>query len=152
MLPVRPAHVRRDPGVILAEPNHLLFPADLGAELACQLVEHALEARLGEQQQVHRRLGQARHVHVHLAERQPECRNRPRAGHFESLQQAAVAQHLHNLPAQTAGLRNLPDLRMLLQHQRIHSGQTQLDRQHQAGRTGAHDDHVRVHQPPPPCP
>ena len=59
MRPVRAAHVRGHRGVVLAQPDHLVPAADLGAELAGELGEQALELRLREQQQLHRRLGQA---------------------------------------------------------------------------------------------
>ena len=99
----------------------------------------------GSMQQLHRRVGQAREVHVHAAERQPESRAGGTAGCFESFQQPSVAQHLQDLPAETSGLRDVPDLRVALEHQRSHSGQAQLNGEHQAGWAGAHDDHIAIH-------
>ena len=81
---------------------------------------------------------------MHAAERQSQRRAGGGAGCFEPFQQAPVAQHLQDLPAETAGLRDVPDLRVPLEHQRSHSGQAQLNSEHQAGRAGAHDDHVGV--------
>src|SRR5207244_2085463 len=69
-----------------------------------------------------------------------------------SLELASVAQQLQDLPAETAGLRDVSDLRLSLQYQRSHPGQAQLTCQHQAGRAGAHDDHVGVHHRPPSSP
>ena len=43
MLPVRPAHVRAHRGLVLAQPDHLLSAADLGAALAGELREQPLE-------------------------------------------------------------------------------------------------------------
>jgi hypothetical protein len=97
--------------------------ADLGAELAGKLLEHTLDSWLGKQQQLHRGLGQMREVHMHTAERQSESRDGSGAGSFESFQQASVAQQLQNLPAETAGLRDVSDLRQPLEHQRSHAGQ-----------------------------
>ena len=57
---------------------------------------------------LHRGIGQGGEVHVHPAERQSESRDGSGAGCFESLQQASVAQQLQDLPAETAGLRDLP--------------------------------------------
>ena len=91
--PVRATHLRRHGGVILAQPDHLLPAADLGAELACEVAEQALEPRLREHQQLHRGIGQAREVHMHSAERQSKRRDGTGAGCFESFQQASVAQH-----------------------------------------------------------
>ena len=144
MLPVRPAHVRGHRGVVLAQPDHLLSAADLGAELAGELGEQALEQRLRERQRLHRGIGQLCEVHVHAAPRESGSRHGAGAGGFESLQQAPVAQQLQDLPAETAGLRDLAGLRQPLEHQRSHAGQAQLTGQHQAGRAGAHDDHVGV--------
>ena len=58
MLPVRPAHVRGHRGLVLAQPDHLLSAADLGAELAGELREQALESRLWERHRLHRGIGQ----------------------------------------------------------------------------------------------
>jgi hypothetical protein len=44
--------------------------------------------------------------------------------------------------SETSGLRDVPDLRVALEHQRSHSGQAQLNGEHQAGWAGAHDDHI----------
>ena len=44
MLPVRPAHVRGHRGVVLAQPDHLLSAADLGAELAGELARAGARA------------------------------------------------------------------------------------------------------------
>ena len=145
MLPVRPAHVRGHGGVVLAQRDDLLSAADLGAELAGAFVEDALEQRLRERQRLHRGIGQAGEVHMHAAEREPGSRTGAGAGRFESLELASVAQQLQDLPAETAGLRDVSDLRLPLQHERSHAGPPQLAGQHQAGRAGAHDDHVGVH-------
>ena len=59
MLPVRPAHVRGHAGVVLAQPDHLLSAADLGAELEGEFCEQALELRLWERHHLHRRNGAA---------------------------------------------------------------------------------------------
>ena len=152
ILPVRAAHVRGHRGVVLAQPDHLVSAADLGAELAGELVEQALELRLWERQRLHRGIGQLGEVHMHAAEREPGSRAGSGAGCFESFEQASVAQHLQDLPAETAGLRDVSGLRLPLEHQRPHSGQAQLTGQHQAGRAGAHDDHVGVHHRPLPAP
>lgn len=148
--PVRPAHVRGHRGVVLAQPDHLLSAADLGAELAGVLAEEALESRLWERQRLHRGIGQLCEVNMHPAEREPGSRPGTGAGCFESLERASVAQHLQDLPAETAGLRDVSDLRMPLEYQRSHSGQAQFTSEHQAGRAGAHDDHVGVHHWPLP--
>jgi hypothetical protein len=58
---------------------------------------------------------------------------------------------LQDLPAETAGLRDVSDLRLPLQYQRSHSGQSQFTGQHQAGRAGAHDDHIGFHHWPLPA-
>jgi len=47
------------------------------------------------------------------------------AGCFESLELASIAQHARDLPAETARLRDLLDLRLPLEHQRPHAGQAQ---------------------------
>ena len=101
-----------------------------------------------EQQQLYRGIGQVCEVHMQTAERQSESRAGTGAGCFESFQQASVAQQLHDLPAETAGLRGVSELRLPLEYQRSHSGQAQFTGQHQAGRAGAHDDHVGVHHWP----
>src|SRR5207344_1143777 len=62
------------------------------------------------------------------------------------------AQQLHDPPAETAGLRGVSELRLPLQDQGAHSGQAQFNSEHQAGRAGAHDDHVGVHHRPLPAP
>ncbi len=146
--PVRAAHVRGHRGVVLAQPDHLLAAADLGAELAGELVEDALESRLRERQHLHRGICESGEIHMHPAPRESGSRPGAGAGCFESLELASVAQQLQDLPAETAGLRDVSDLRLPLQHQRSHSGQAQLTGQHQAGRAGAHDDHVGVHHRP----
>ena len=133
--PVRAAHVRGHRGVVLAQPDHLVAAADLGAELAGELVEHALELRLRERQRLHRGIGELGEVHVHPAEREPGSRAGSGAGCLESLELASVAQQLQDLPAETAGLRDVADLRLPLQHQRSHSGQAQLARR-ASGRSG----------------
>jgi hypothetical protein len=83
-------------------------------------------------------------------ERQAESRDGLGTGLFESFQQASVAQQLQDLPAETASLRNVSDLRLLLEDQRLHSGQAQFNSEHQACRAGAHDDHVSVRHWPLP--
>ncbi len=80
------------------------------------------------------------------AERESGSRVGVGADRRQPFQQAPVAQQLQDLPAKTAGLRGLSALRPPLQYQRSHAGQAQLTRQHQAGRAGAHDDHVDVHR------
>ena len=82
---------------------------------------------------------------MHAAERQSESRAGGTAGCFESFQQPSVAHHLQDLAAETAGLRDVSDLRVALEYQRSHSGQAQLNSEHQAGRAGAHDDHIAIH-------
>jgi hypothetical protein len=82
---------------------------------------------------------------MHSAERQSKRRDGTSAGCLESFQQASVAQHLQDLPAETTGLRDVSDLRVALEHQRSHSGQAQLKGEHQAGWAGAHDDHIDIH-------
>jgi hypothetical protein len=57
-------------------------------------------------------------------------------------------QQLQDLPAETAGLRDVSDLQLPLQYQRSHAGQSKFTGQHQAGRAGAHDDYVGVHHRP----
>ncbi len=118
--------------------------ADLGTELAGELGEQALEQRLWERHRLHRGIGQLGEVHVHAAPRESGSRPGAGAGGFESLEHASVAQQLQDLPAETAGLRDLAGLRPPLEHQRSHAGQAQLTGQHQADRAGAHDDHVGV--------
>ena len=135
ILPVRAAHVRGHRGVVLAQPDHLVAAADLGAELAGELVEDALELRLRERQHLHRGIGERGEVHVHPAPREPGSRHGSGAGRFESLELASVAQQLQDLPAETAGLRDVSDLRLPLQHQRSHAGQAQLTRP-ASGRSG----------------
>ena len=76
--PVRAAHVRGHRGVVLAQPDDLLAAADLGAELAGEFVEDALEQRLRKRQHLHRRIGQRREVDMHPAPRQPGSRPRQR--------------------------------------------------------------------------
>jgi len=87
---------------------------------------------------------------MHPAEREPGSRPGTGACCFESLELASVAQQLQDLPAETAGLRDVSDLRLPLQYQRPHAGQAQFTGQHQAGRAGAHDDHVGAHYWPLP--
>src|SRR5712691_9901212 len=87
---------------------------------------------------------------MHPAERESGGRPGSGAGCFESLELASVAQQVQDLPAETAGLRDVSDLRQPLQYQRSHAGQAQLTSEHQAGRAGAHDDHVGVHYWPLP--
>ena len=83
---------------------------------------------------------------MHTAERGRRSRaDGPATGRFDPVQQAPVAQQFHDLPVETVGLRGLSQPRLPLQYQRPHSGQAQLTGQHQAGRAGAHDDHVGVH-------
>jgi hypothetical protein len=85
---------------------------------------------------------------MHTAERGPRSRNdRTAAGRFDPVQQAAVAQQFHDLPVEAAGLRGLPQPRLPLKYQRPHASPAQLTGQHQADRTGAHDDDVGVHHP-----
>jgi hypothetical protein len=147
---VRPAHIRGHRGVVLAQPDHLLSAADLGAEFAGAFVEQALESRLWELQRLQRGLCQVCEVQMHTAERESGGRARIGAGCFESFQQASVAQQLQDLPAETAGLQGVSGLRLPFQYQRSHSDQAQFTGQHQAGRAGAHDDHVGVHYWPLP--
>ena len=149
ILPVRPAHVRGHRGVVLAQPDHLVSAADLGAELAGVFVEDALEERLRERQRLHRGICELGEIHMHPAPREsPGGRPGSGAGCFESLELASVAQQLQDLPAETAGLRDVSDLRLPLQYQRPHAGQAQFTSEHQTGRAGAHDDHVGVHHRP----
>lgn len=64
---------------------------------------------------------------------------------------ASVAQQLQDLPAETAGLRDVSDLRLPFQYRGSHSGQAQFTGEHQAGGAGAHDDDAGVrHWPLPP--
>ena len=145
VLPSRPAHVRGHRGVVLAQPDHLVSAADLGAALAGELGEQALQSAVA---------GAAAPASGESASRvkstcmPPNGKRRRRAGAgaggLESLEQASVAQQLQDLPAETAGLRDLAGLRQPLEHQRSHAGQAQLTGQHQAGRAGAHDDHVGI--------
>ena len=148
--PVRAAHVRGHRGVVLAQPDHLVSAADLGAELAGPFVEDALEQRLRKRQHLHRGIGQRREVDMHPAPRQPRSRHGSGAGRLESLKLAPVAQQLDDLPAETAGLRDVSDLRLPLEHQRPNPGQAKLAREHQTGRAGADDDHVGVRHWPLP--
>ena len=62
------------------------------------------------------------------------------------------ADLVRRLIGETAGLRRVSEPRLPLEHQRSYSGQAELTRKHQAGRAGAHDDHVSVHHRPPPVP
>ena len=134
-VPVRPAHVRGHRGVVLAQPDHLLSAADLGAELAGELVEDALEQRLGKRQHLHRGIRERGEIHVHPAPREPWSRHGSGAGRLESLELAPVAQQLQDLPAETAGLRDRLGSAVPLQHQRSHAGQAQLARR-ASGRSG----------------
>ena len=105
-----------------------------------------------EAHRLHRGVGELGEINMQAAERESRSRAGLAAGRLESLQQAAVVQQVQDLPAETAGLRDVPDLRPPLQDQRSHAGQTQLSGQHQADRAGAHDDHVgfrHTHFPTP---
>ncbi len=145
MRPLGAAHLRGHAALVLAQPDQLLSAADLGAELAGDLGQQALELRLGEHQQLHRRVGQAREVHMYAAEWQLRGRDGSGAGRLEPLQQPPVASQLDDPPVQAAGFRDVSERRVPFQHQRPHSSAAQLARQHQPGRTGTHHDHVCVH-------
>ena len=111
ILPVRSAHVRGHRVVVLTQPDDLLAAADLGAELAGVFVEDALEERLRQRQHLHRGSCEWGEINVHPAPREPGSRHERGAGCFESLEVASVAQQLQDLPAETAGLRDVSDLR-----------------------------------------
>jgi len=69
---------------------------------------------------------------------------------FETFQQASVAQQLQDLPAETTSLRGDSGLRLPLEYQGSHSGQSQFNGEHQSGRAGAHDDDVSLRHWLPP--
>src|SRR5207253_5224481 len=96
---VRPAYLGGHRGLVLAQSHHLVSATDLCAELASEVVEDALELRLRERKDLHRRILQWREVHVHPAPRQPGGRDGGSSGRFESLQLASEAQQLQDLSA-----------------------------------------------------
>jgi hypothetical protein len=143
-------HVCGRRGIVLADPDDPLSPADVRAEFASTLVQQALQPRLREPQPTQRRIGEPGEVHLHAAEREPGSRAGARvARRLEPVQQTAVAQQVQDLPAEAACLRRLPQPRLPLQHQRPHTGKAQLARQHQPGRARSCDDHVGIHHRPP---
>ncbi len=147
--PPRPAHLRADRGVVLAHPGHLVSAADLGAEFTGAFVEHPLKSRLRERHPAQRGLGHVGEVQVQRAERVPGSRAVAAVGdRFEPVRQAAVGQQVQDAAAETVGLRDVPQSRAALQQQRSRPGQAEFGGQHQAGRTGAHDDHVGVGHAP----
>ncbi|MBP2055760.1 hypothetical protein J2Z21_008776 [Streptomyces griseochromogenes] len=124
--------------------------ADVDTEFAGAFFEEPLKPRLRQRQGVHRWICELREVQMHTAEREPGSRDGVGACCFEAFQQAPVAQQSKDLPAKTTGLGRVPALRLPLQHQRPHTGQTQFTGQHQAGRAGTHNDHIGVHHWPLP--
>ena len=149
--PVRAAHLGRHRVVVLTQPDDLVCAADVGAQLAGVVVQDAFEQRLRERQHLHRGIRERGEVHMHPAPRQPRGRPGSGASGFESLELAPVTQHFQDLPAETACLRDVSDLRLPLRYQRSHAGPAQLTGEHQTGRAGAHDDHIGVHHWPLLC-
>ena len=111
--PVRPVHLRGHRRVVLAHPGDLVPAADAWRR-ARRRARASRRSRRGlrEHHRPHRRIRQGREVRVQAAEREPGSGVGARAGRAEPFQQPPVAQQLQDLPAQAAGLRGFPGLRV----------------------------------------
>jgi hypothetical protein len=134
------------PVVVLAQPDQFAATPDLDAELGGVLGQQALggwlrdaeDVRMGGVQPVRRRLGDAGEEptdRVLLAERE------------EPLQQTALVHHLDAAHVQAERPDNSGRLRLLLQHDHVHTLQPQLAGQHHTGRSAAGQDHVNHENP-----
>ena len=134
VLPVWPADVHRDGGVVLPHADDLVPAADLRAELRRVLVEQPLDRRFAQLHPLQRRIGQLREVQVDAAEGVDRGRAGVGGGRGEPFQQAAVAQQVEDLPAEPGRPRGLPQHRVALQHERLRAREAQLRGQHQPRR------------------
>ena len=106
---LRPAHVRGHRGVVLAQPDQLVSSTDLGAELEGDLASRRSSSGCGHDQQLHRGIG--RTVKSTCTPPNGSCsggwRLRPASNRSSS---PVVAQHVEDLPVETARLGDVSDL------------------------------------------
>jgi hypothetical protein len=133
------------PVVVLAQPDQFAAAPDLDAELGGVLGQQALDCGLRDAedvrmcgvQPVRRRLGDA-------GEEPPTGYCWPSA---RNCQQTALVHHLDAARVQAERTGMPGRLRLLLQHDHVHTVQPQFAGQHDAGRPTAGNDHAD-HEPP----
>ena len=134
--------------VVLLQASHLVAAPDLDAETACVVLQECFELRLGESLHLHRRLVQLGEIDVDAAERKLGGDRRP-GRVIEQVPEFAVAQQVEDLAADAAGFGDLADVGEPLQDKWFDSGQAEFGGERQAGRSGAHDDHVSIRHASP---